>query len=131
MEAEAIVNYLDSIGIYDKLVTPTMLMSNKLAKQNMKNNSSDKDDEMANGVKKVGRPAKKDPDSDSTEESKDRGDDISEIKNEYFSAEDVMKDIEEHRCIICHKKLDFDLEQEQKICEECKETFDLHSSDEE
>ena len=42
-----------------------------------------------------------------------------------------MKDIADNRCIICHKKLDFDLEKDQKICEECKETFDLHSSEEE
>lgn len=132
MEAEAIVNYLDSIGIYEKLVTPTMLMSNKLAKVNNKtNSSSDKEDEMANGTRRVGRPTNNDPDSDSTEESRDRGDDISEIKNEYFSEEKVMSDITEHKCILCHKKLDFDLEKDQKICEECKETFDLHSSDEE
>ena len=132
MEAEAIVNYLDSIGIYEKLVTPTMLMNNKLNKVSSKNSdSSEKEDEMANGTRKVGRPSNENPDSDSTEESKDRGDDISEIKNEYFSEEKVINDIEEHRCIICHKKLDFDLEKEQKICEECKETFDLHSSDEE
>ena len=132
-EADAVVNYLDSIGIYNKLVTPTMLMNNKLAKENAKAsaNTSEKEDEMATGTKKVGRPVNKNPDSDSTEESKDRGDDISEVKNEYFSVDDIMKDISEHKCIICHKKLDFDLEKEQKICEECKETFDLHSSDEE
>lgn len=132
-EADAVVNYLDSIGIYNKLVTPTMLMNNKLAKENAKAsaNTSEKEDEMATGTKKVGRPVNKNPDSDSTEESKDRGDDISEVKNEYFSVDDVMKDISDHKCIICHRKLDFDLEKEQKICEECKETFDLHSSDEE
>ena len=132
-EADAVVNYLDSIGIYNKLVTPTMLMNNKLAKENAKAsaNTSEKEDEMATGTKKVGRPVNKNPDSDSTEESKDRGDDISEVKNEYCSVDDIRKDISEHKCIICHKKLDFDLEKEQKICEECKETFDLHSSDEE
>ena len=131
MEAEAIVNYLDAIGIYDKLVTPTMKMNSKLTQSRIKSESNNKEDEMAGGTKKVGRPESKDPDSDSTEESKDRGDDIGEIKNEYFSEEKVMKDIEEHRCILCHKKLDFDLEDEQKICEECKEAFDLHSSEEE
>lgn len=131
MEAEAMVNYLDSIGIYEKLVTPTMLMNNKLGKENKNNNSSDKDDEMANGTRRVGRPTNNNPDSDSTEESRDRGDDITEVKDEYFSVDNVMKDIADNKCIICHKKLDFDLEKDQKICEECKETFDLHSSDEE
>lgn len=132
LEAEAIINDLQALGIYDKLVTPTMLMNHKLGQQDARQAEKIKEneDEMATGEKKVGRPEKKDPDSDSTEESKDRGDDISEIKNEYFSAEKVQEHIDKHECIICHKHLDFDLEWDQKICNECRETFGLNFSDE-
>ena len=129
LEADAIVNDLKAIGLYEKLVTPTMLMNHKLGQT--RNTTGASNDEEASNSHKVGRPVNNDPDSDSTEESRDRGDNISEIKNEYFAADNVMKDIEDHKCIICHKHLDFDLERDQKICNECRETFGLNFSDEE
>ena len=130
LEAESIVAYLRASGIYDKLVTPTMLMNNKLSTEKVKKEEKEEDNEMLTGVKKVGRPISKDPDSDSTEESRDRGDNVGEVKNEYFSMENVYQDIDDHKCIICNKHLYVE-EQENKICEECKDTFGLHFSDEE
>lgn len=128
LEADAIVDELTVMGLYNKLATPTMIMNHKLGKET--NKTSEDEDEMATGKKKVGRPVNNDPDSDSTEESRDRGDDISEIKNEYFAEEKVMQDIEEHKCILCHRHLDYD-ERDNKICEECRETFEIPFSGEE
>lgn len=125
-EAKAIVEYLTAMGIYDKLVTLTMKQSNQLKETSSNSN----EDEMATGTKKVGRPSNDNPDSDSTENSKDSGDDIGEIKNEYFSESQIKKTIEEDKCLVCHKKLK-DEELDHKICEDCKEKYDLHSYDEE
>ena len=94
MEADAIVKYLTSIGLYEKLVTPTQIMTSKLGIQAAAK-TKEMDDEMANGTKKVGRPKSKDPDSDAAYKSEDQGDNIGEIKNEYFSDEDDIDDEDE------------------------------------
>ena len=87
-EADAVVKYLTAIGIYDKLVTPTMIMNNKLGIEAQKKAKEDSAEEAMAGKNPVGRPRSKDPDSDAAWKSQDQGDNIGEIKNEYFSDDD-------------------------------------------